>query len=490
MLLSYRSPKGRWVLAATVLGSGMASLDATVVAIALPRIGKDFHTGVSALQWVVTAYTLTLAAFLLLGGTLGDRYGRRRVFVVGVVWFAVASAGCAAAPTATALIAARALQGIGAALLTPGSLAILQSSFEPGDRSRAIGAWSGLGALATAAGPIVGGYLLSVGSWRWVFLLNLPLAAAVLEVTRRHVPETTDSSATGRIDVPGAVWAVLALSTLTYGLIEAPASGWGSPGVVGCLAIGAVAAFGFVMTERRSAAPMLPPSMFIARQFAATNAVTFLLYGALGGALFLLPVALQQVAGYSPLDAGLTLVPVTVLMLTLSAASGRLATRLGPRLQMTVGPLVAGIGLTLLVRLTSDHCYLTGVLPGVAVLGAGLVITVAPLTSTAMSSAPGEHAGVASAVNNDVARAAGLFAVAVLPVVSGLTGDAYLHPAVFAHGFRIASIVAGVMCGLGAIVAALTITNDSTVPTGVEHHPLCQTCVGATAPPLTAAASK
>jgi EmrB/QacA subfamily drug resistance transporter len=486
-VLTYRSARGRWVLAATVLGSGMASLDATVVGIALPRIGKEFHTGVSSLQWVVTAYTLTLAAFLLLGGTLGDRYGRRRVFVVGVVWFAVASAGCAAAPTSTLLIAARALQGVGAALLTPGSLALLQSSFEPTDRSRAIGAWSGFGALATAAGPIIGGYLLSIGSWRLLFLINVPLAVVVLVVTTRHVPESTDSSATGRIDVPGAVWAVLALSTLTYALIEAPASGWGSAVVVGCLGVGIVAAVAFVVTERRSAAPMLPPSMFVARQFAATNAVTFLMYGALSGSLFLLPVVLQQVAGYSPLDAGLTLVPVTVLMFTLSALSGRLATLIGPRLQMTVGPLVAGIGLTLLVRLTDDHSYLTGVLPGVLVLGVGLVITVAPLTSTAMSSAPGEHAGLASAVNNDVARVAGLLAVAVLPIVSGLTGDAYLHPAVFAHGFRIATVIAGGMCGLGAIVAALTIRN--TRPTIGSHHPLTQPCVGATAPPLTASTS-
>ena len=463
-------------------------VDATVVGIALPRIGKDFHAGVSALQWVVTAYTLTLAAFLLLGGTLGDHYGRRRVFVVGIVWFAIASAGCAAAPTSVTLIAARALQGVGAALLTPGSLAILQSSFEPADRSRAIGAWSGFSALATAGGPIVGGYLLSVGSWRWLFLLNLPVAAVVLDVTRRHVPETTDSTATGRLDIPGAIWAVLALSTLTYGLIEAPDAGWGSAAVVGCLAVGAIAAAGFVITERRSPSPMLPPSIFLARQFAATNAVTFLVYGALGGALFLLPVALQQVAGYSPLNAGLTLLPVTVLMFTLSAASGRLASRLGPRLQMSAGPLVAGIGLVLLLRLTDDHHYVTGVLPGVLVLGVGLVITVAPLTSTAMSSAPGEHAGLASAVNNDVARAAGLFAVAVLPVVSGLTGDAYLHPGVFGHGFRIASIIAGAMCGLGAIIAAVTITNAQ--PGTDEHHPLIQQCVGATAPPLTASASE
>jgi EmrB/QacA subfamily drug resistance transporter len=488
-MLTYRSAQGRWVVAATVLGSGMASLDATVVGIALPRIGEDFHTGVAALQWTVTSYTLTLAAFLLLGGTLGDHFGRRRVFVIGVVWFAVASGLCAAAPDDIALIAARALQGVGAALLTPGSLAILQSSFEPADRSRAIGAWSGFGALANASGPIVGGYLLSFASWRWLFLLNLPLAAVVLIVTRRHVPESTDSTATGRIDVPGAVWAVLALSTLTYSLIEAPDLGWASPAVIGCFAVGAVAIAGFAVTEHRSAQPMLPPSIFLARQFAATNAVTFLMYGALGSSLFLLPVALQQVAGYSPLHAGLTLLPVTVLMFALSARSGRLASRIGPRLQMSLGPLVAGVGLTLLIRLTDDHRYVTGVLPGVLILGIGLVLTVAPLTATAMSSAPGEHAGLASAVNNDVARAAGLFAVAVLPVVSGLTGDAYLHPAVFAHGFRIASIVAGAMCGAGALLAAFSISNrsGSTAASEPPPHSLNQTCVGATAPPLTAA---
>jgi EmrB/QacA subfamily drug resistance transporter len=483
-MLTYRSAQGRWVLAATVLGSGMAALDATVVGIALPRIGEEFNTGVSSLQWVVTAYTLTLAAFLLLGGSLGDHYGRRRVFVVGVVWFAVASAGCAAAPTATVLIIARALQGVGAALLTPGSLAILQSTFVPADRSRAIGAWSGLGAVATAAGPVVGGYLLAVGSWRLLFLLNLPLAAVVLLVTRRHVPESTDLSATGGIDVPGAVWAVVALSTITYALIEAPGVGWGSPAILGCLVVGAFAAVAFVVTEQRSKAPMLPLSMFAARQFAATNAVTFLLYGGLGGMLFLLPVVLQQVAGYTPLQAGLSLLPVTVLMLTLSARSGRLAGRIGPRLQMSVGPLVAGVGLVLLARLTNDYTYLTGVLPGVLVLGIGLVITVAPLTSTAMSSAPGEHAGLASAVNNDVARTAGLLAVAIIPAVVGLTGDAYLNPATFAHGFRIAAVIAGTMCMLGAVVAALTITNEPLTKGG--HPRLTQTCAGPTAPPLLA----
>jgi EmrB/QacA subfamily drug resistance transporter len=487
LVLTYGSARGRWVLIATVLGSGMAAVDATVVGIALPRIGEDFHTGVSALQWVVTAYTLTLASFLLLGGTLGDRFGRRRVFVIGVVWFAIASAACAFAPSATVLIAARACQGIGAALLTPGSLAILQSSFEPGDRSRAIGAWSGLGALATAAGPILGGLLLAVGSWRLVFLLNLPLAVAVLVVTRRHVPESTDITVTGRIDIPGAGLAVVALSLLTYALIEAPDVGWGSPAVVASIGIGVVAAIAFLVTEHRSATPMLPLSIFRTPQFAATNGVTFFLYGALGGTLFLMPVALQQVAGYSPLAAGLSLIPVTLLMLTFSARSGRLSTRIGPRFQMTVGPVVAGIGLALLARLTVDHSYVTGVLPGVLVLGIGLVLTVAPLTSTAMSSAPGEHAGLASAVNNDVARTAGLLAVAILPAVAGLTGDAYLHPAVFAHGFRIACMIAAGLCVLGGLLAVLVIRN--TRGPDIAHPPLSQTCAGATAPPLLAAPS-
>jgi len=459
--LSYSSAQGRWVLAATVLGSGIASLDATVVGIALPRIGIDFSAGVDSLQWVVTAYSLTLTAFLLLGGTLGDRLGRRRVFAFGVIWFAVASALCAAAPSAPVLIAARTLQGIGAALLTPGSLAILQASFAPEDRSRAIGAWSGLGGLAAAAGPLVGGYLLAVASWRWVFLINLPLSLAVLMVTRRHVPESIDPSAAKQIDIPGAVWAVLALSGLTFALIEGPSRGWVSPLIVSCLIGGVLAGAGFLRAERRGRNPMLPAGLFSARQFAATNVVTFVMYAALAGVLFLLPVALQQVAHYSPIEAGLSLLPVTGLMLLLSARSGRLASRIGPRLQMTLGPLVAGCGLFLLTRLATDSFYPTGVLPGVLVLGIGLVITVAPLTATAMSSAPGEHAGIASAVNNDVARAGGLVAVAVLPVVSSLTGSAYLHAATFAHGFRTAGLICAVMCGIGGVIAAVTISNDA-----------------------------
>lgn len=480
--LAYRSARGRWVLTATVLGSGIAMLDSTVVGIALPRIGEDFHADLPTLQWVVTAYTLTLTAFLLLGGSLGDRFGRRRIFVIGVTWFAAASALCAAAPNAATLIAARALQGVGGALLMPGSLAILQASFRPADRSAAIGAWSGLGGVANAAGPLVGGYLLAIASWRWVFVINLPLAAAVIAIAVRHVPESVDEGAAPSVDVPGAALGVVALTTVSYALIEASQRGWGSALIVSMLVAGVAAGAAFVGLERRKPEPMLPLSIFGSVQFTATNVVTFCMYGAMGGVFFLLPVTLQQVSGYSPLEAGLTLLPVTVLMLLFSARSGRLASRIGPRLQMTVGPLVVAVGLLLLTRVTDDRFYPTGALPGVLVLGLGLVITVAPLTATAMSSAPGAHAGLASAVNNDVARAAGLFAVAVLPVASGLTGSAYLHPAVFAHGFRVATVVATLICALGGVVAALTIRNERG-HTCVDHV-VCQVCGTAPTPPM------
>jgi len=348
------------VLTATILGSGVASLDATVVGNALPHIGKEFNTGVDSLQWVVAAYTLTLAAFLLLGGSLGDRMGRRKIFELGVVWFAIASLVCAIAPDAPVLIGARAVQGIGGALLTPGSLAILQASFVAEDRSRAIGAWSGFGGLAGAAGPLVGGYLLNVASWRWIFVINLPLSIAVLIISRRHVPESVDESNRGRIDSAGATWAVLALAGLTYALIQAPSDGWGSPAIVTILAVGIFSVGAFVVTELRSRNPLVPPRMFVARQFAATNAVTLLVYAGLGGALFLLPITLQEVAGYSPLSSGLALIPITLMMLFLSARSGKLASRIGPRLQMTTGPLIAGAGLWLLTLCVHHHNYFVG----------------------------------------------------------------------------------------------------------------------------------
>ena len=461
LALRYATSKGRWVLAATVLGSGMAGLDATVVGIALPTIGRDFHVGVAALQWVVNAYTLTLAGLLLLGGTLGDRLGRRKVFVVGTVWFAVASLLCGIAPNATTLIFARALQGVGAALLTPGSLAILQASFVPDDRPRAIGAWSGLGGVATAVGPFLGGWLISAVSWRLVFFINLPLAVIVVLIASRHVPESRAPATGGRVDFPGAAAITGGLVGLTYGLIEGPVHGWTSPVVLSALIAGILLLAAFLVIESRTRDPMLPLDVFRSMQFSAANTVTFVVYAALGGTLFLLPVVLQQVAGYSPLLAGTALLPVTLIMLALSARSGALAARIGPRLQMSVGPFVIAAGLALFVRITPGGNYLTEVLPAVIVFGLGLAINVAPLTSTALGAVPAEHAGVASAVNNDVARAAGLIAVAVLPVAAGITGDTYLHPAALQHGFRIAVLIAALACAAGGVLAAVTIRNPA-----------------------------
>jgi EmrB/QacA subfamily drug resistance transporter len=458
--LRYGTATARWVLTAAILGSGVAGLDATVVGIALPAIGKEFGVGVDALQWVSTAYLLTLAGLLLLGGMLGDRLGRRRVFVVGVVWFGVASALCGVAPGALTLILARGLQGVGAALLTPGSLAILQASFAEEDRPRAIGAWSGLGGVATAIGPFLGGWLIAAVSWRLVFFINIPLCLAVVLISVRHVPESRAPGPHGPLDLAGAVLVTGGLTGLTYGLIEGPVRGWTAPAVLVPLAVGALLLAAVVPVERRAAEPLLPPLLFRSLQFSAANAVTFVVYAALGGVLFLLPVVLQQVSGYSPLLAGAALLPVTLIMLLLSSRSGALAARIGPRLQMSVGPVVIAAGLLLLLRIqVGGGRYVADVLPAMLVFGLGLAINVAPLTSTAMNAAPAEHAGVASAVNNDVARAAGLIAVAVLPVVSGITGESYLHPEQLAAGFRTAVLISAAACVLGGVLAALTIRN-------------------------------
>ena len=457
--LHYSSGIGRWVLAATVLGSGMAALDATVVGIALPAIGRDFHASVSSLQWVVDGYTLPLAGLLLLGGALGDVNGRRKIFMIGTVWFALASLGCGLAPTAGLLIVARALQGVGAALLTPGSLAIIQASFTADDRSKAIGAWSGLGGVATAIGPFLGGYLISAVSWRLVFFINLPVAAAVIAITVRHVPESRAPGPRQPLDVPGAAAISLALAGITYGLIEAEADGWTSLPVLTTLLGGAALFVAFCVIELRSAHPMLPLTIFKTRQFSAANAVTFVDYAALSGALFLVPVVLQEVCGYSPIEAGMALLPLTAIMLLFSAQSAALSARIGPRLQMTVGPFVIAAGMALFTRVHGSGDYLTQVLPAVIVLGLGLATNVAPLTATAMSAAPAEHAGIASAVNNDVARAAGLIAVAVLPALAGITGDAYLHPAALTEGFHTAVLIGAAAAAAGGLLAAVTIRN-------------------------------
>lgn len=459
--LRYGGATGRWVLAATAAGSGIAALDATVVGIALPVIGRDFHITVASMQWVADGYTLPLAGLLLLGGALGDAYGRRKIFMIGTVWFALASLACGLAPNAGFLIAARAVQGAGAALLTPGSLAILQASFAPGDRPKAIGAWSGLGGVATAVGPFLGGWLISAVSWRLVFYINLPVAAAVIVVTARHVPESRAPGPRRPLDAAGAVAISLALAGVTYGLISASSEGWTSPPVLASLLAGVAMLAAFCVIEARGAHPMLPLTIFRTRQFTAANAVTFVVYGALGGALFLVPVVLQEVCGYSALGAGMAMLPVTLIMLTLSARSAALAARIGPRLQMTAGPVVIAAGMTLFARIHGSGDYLTQVLPAVLVFGVGLAVNVAPLTATALSAAPAEHAGIASAVNNDVARAASLIAVAVLPSLAGLTGDVYLHPAALTRGFHIAVLLAAAAAAAGGILAAATIRNPA-----------------------------
>jgi EmrB/QacA subfamily drug resistance transporter len=457
--LRLSTARGRWVVTATVLGSGMAALDATVVGIALPAIGRNFHAGVASVQWVVDAYTLTLAGLLLLGGTLGDSFGRRRVFAIGIVWFAAASLLCGLAPNAATLIAARALQGVGGALLTPGSLAILQASFAQEDRSAAIGAWSGLGGVATAIGPFLGGWLIGAVSWRLVFFINLPIAVLVLAITVRHVPETKSPGPRPKLDVRGATCISLGLAGLTYGLIAGPSDGWGSVSVALPLVLGVILLGLFILVEARESQPMLPLGVFRSRQFSAANAVTFVVYAALGGLLFLVPTVLEVASGYNPIEAGTSLLPITFIMLLLSSRSGALAARIGPRLQMSVGPLVIAASLLLFTRISGPGGYVVAVLPAVVVFGFGVAINVAPLTATAMSSAPAEHAGVASAVNNDVARAAGLIAVAVLPAIAGITGQSYLHPAALAHGFKTAAMIAAAFCAAGGILAFATIRN-------------------------------
>jgi EmrB/QacA subfamily drug resistance transporter len=431
----------------------------------------------------MNGYTLTLAAFLLIGGSLGDRFGRRKVYLIGTAWFAVASAACGLAPDVVFLIVTRVLQGVGAALLTPGSLAILEASFRPADRARAIGAWSGLGGIAVAAGPLVGGYLIAVASWRWIFFINIPIAVTVIVLSVRHVPESRAPEPGGTADYPGAAAMVVFLSGITFAFTEAPALGWSSPAVLAMALAGVTGLAVFLTWERRAPSPMLPLAIFAQRQFAAVNAVSFLVYGALTGATFLLPVALQVVSGYSPLGSGLALLPLTIIMLALSGRSGQLAARIGPRLQLSAGPLVTGAGLALLTLAPSGPSYVRYVLPAVLVFGFGLAITVAPLTATAMSSAPADHAGIASAVNNDVARFGGLLAVALLPALAGITGSAYLHPDALAAGFRTAVLISGALCAAGGLLAAATITNQDRGPRDAALPEQCLHC-GLDAPPL------
>ncbi|WP_290860561.1 MFS transporter [Hamadaea sp.] len=459
---------GRATLAAAVIASGMAFLDTTIVNVALPAIGDELSAKLSGLQWTVTGYTLTLAAFVLLGGALGDRHGRRRIFLIGVGWFTLASIGCGFAPTIEVLILARLLQGVGAALLTPGSMAIIQSSFAPEHRSRAIGAWSGLSGVATAVGPFLGGWLIDVLNWRAVFFLNVPLAIAVFWLGR-HTPESRNPLVRHtRFDVAGAVLGALGLAGLTYALIATPEVGFSSPQVWAGFAVGISCLISFVAVERRRSRPgvgisdregrprivaMMPVGLFGSRTFSLLNAYTVVVYAAMGGLLFFLAIQLQTVAGYSALEAGLATLPMTLLLLVGSGRSAALAARIGPRLQLVLGGVFGAAGSLMLLAVDQETVYWRDVLPGAIVFGLGMVSHVAPLTASVLSAVDDAHAGVASGINNAAARAASLLAVAGLPMIVGLAGAAYANPEAFDSGYHQAVWWCAGAMAIGAVLA-------------------------------------
>jgi EmrB/QacA subfamily drug resistance transporter len=402
----------RWVLIAAIIGSSMAFIDGTVVNVALPAIQRDLQASVFEAQWVVESYALFLAALLLVGGSLGDRFGRRKVFAIGVAVFGLASLACALSRDVQQLIAARAVQGVGAALLVPGSLALISATFPQSERGRAIGTWSGASGITAALGPVLGGYLLDHFSWAWAFLINLPFALAVVVITWRHVPESRNPQAPTALDVRGALLVTLGLGGVVYAFIEAPTQHWNAPAVLLALIGGVAALVGFVITEWRGAAPMLPLALFRNRNFSGANLLTLWLYAALGGGLFFLPLNLIQVQGYSATAAGAALLHFILIMFVLSGWAGRLVDQMGPRRPLVIGPLIAATGFAAFVLPTTGGSYWSSFLPAIAVLGLGMAVTVAPLTTTVMNAVGPDAAGTASGVNNAVSRVAALLAVA------------------------------------------------------------------------------
>jgi EmrB/QacA subfamily drug resistance transporter len=450
----------RLTLLAAILGSGVVTVDGSIVNVALPAIEGELGGGLSAQQWIVNAYLLALGSLILIGGSLGDIYGERRVFAIGVSAFGLLSLACALAPTIEALVAARALQGAAGALVTPSSLAIIVAAFSPSERGAAVGSWTAWGAIAAIVGPLVGGWLVDGASWRWIFALNVPLVLATLALVLVAVPRA--ATATGRrVDIVGAGLCVLGLGGIVFALIEQPRYGWTSPLILVPLLAGVAAFASFLVHERRVRDPMLELELFARRNFAVGNAETLTMYAGLAILFFFLVIFLQQVAGYSALESGLATLPVTVVMFALSRRFGALADRYGPRLFMGVGPLLAAAGIVLLLRTGLRTSFLSDLLPALLVFALGLSITVSPLTATVLADADENDAGIASAVNNAIARVAGLVGVSIvgLVVASTLVGDEFAANPESVRAFHEVVLICAALVAAGGIAGLIGITN-------------------------------